>query len=195
MWGLLLRGSVEAERKERGEAGQDWPHQISVGAAVRRALSEVTGAYAVCVVSDWEPGTIYAAKTASPLIIGYGDGENWLASDIPAIMRHTRNVVVMEDGDFAVITKDRVELSTVTGKCAERAPFAGASCSRSQAIASMTPDSAASEPMLLFSVRTVAVASTGSNLTKARESISITIMKKRVRRRMLPRRLRVVLLG
>ncbi len=92
--------------------------------AVRRALSEVTGAYAICVVSEWEPDTIYAAKTASPLIIGFGEGENFLASDIPAIMGHTRNVVVLEDGDFAKITKDKVELSTVDGKCVERAPFA-----------------------------------------------------------------------
>ncbi len=91
--------------------------------ALRRALSEVTGAYAICVVSEWEPGTIYAAKTASPLIVGYGDGENWLASDIPAIMRHTRNVVVLEDGDFAKITADKVELSTVDSKCIEREPF------------------------------------------------------------------------
>jgi glucosamine--fructose-6-phosphate aminotransferase (isomerizing) len=91
--------------------------------AIRKALAEVTGAYAICVISKHEPGTIYAAKTTSPLIIGLGQGENWLASDIPAIMKHTRNVLVLEDGDFAKITANEIELSTVDGKCVERAPF------------------------------------------------------------------------
>ena len=111
----VLAHLIEERYKNRPEAGMEM--------ALRRALSEVTGAYAICVVSEWEPGTIYAAKTASPLIIGYGDGENWLASDIPAIMRHTRSVVVLEDGDFAKITADKVELSTLDSKCIERDPF------------------------------------------------------------------------
>ena len=57
-----------------------------------------------------EPDTIYAAKTASPLIIGLGEGENFLASDIPAVMGYTRRVLVLEDGDFAEITPDGVTL-------------------------------------------------------------------------------------
>jgi glucosamine--fructose-6-phosphate aminotransferase (isomerizing) len=112
----VLAHLIEEHRRESPSDGMEM--------AVRRALSEVTGAYAICVVSEWEPGTIYAAKTASPLILGIGEGENFLASDIPAIMRHTRNVVVLEDGDFARITKDTIELSTVDGKCVERPPFA-----------------------------------------------------------------------
>ena len=87
----------------------------SLEAAIRKALSEVTGAYAICVVSSAEPDVIYAAKTASPLIIGLGEGENFLASDIPAVMGYTRDVLVLEDGDFARITPAGVVLTTLDG--------------------------------------------------------------------------------
>ena len=92
-------------------------------AAVRRSLSEVTGAYAVCVVSEQEPDTIYAAKTASPLIIGLGEGENFLASDIPAVMGYTRRVLVLQDGDFAKITPAEVVLTTLDGQPLTRDVF------------------------------------------------------------------------
>ena len=92
-------------------------------AAVRDALGEVTGAYAVCVVSDREPDTIYAAKTASPLIIGLGEGENFLASDIPAVMGYTRRVLVLQDGDFVRITPDEVTLTTLDGRPLTRDVF------------------------------------------------------------------------
>ena len=101
-------------------------HLASAGSlegAVRAALSEVTGAYAICVVSTEEPDTIYAAKTASPLIIGLGEGENFLASDIPAVMGYTRNVLVLEDGDFAKITPEGVSLSTLSGQPLSREVF------------------------------------------------------------------------
>ena len=101
-------------------------HLLSAGSlenAVRVALSEVTGAYAICVVSSEEPNTIYAAKTASPLIIGLGEGENFLASDIPAVMGYTRNVLVLEDGDFAKITPEGVVLTTLAGHTLSREVF------------------------------------------------------------------------
>ena len=91
--------------------------------AVRAALAEVTGAYAICVVSSEEPDVIYAAKTASPLIIGLGEGENFLASDIPAVMGYTRNVLVLEDGDFARITPEGVALTTLEGTPLQRDVF------------------------------------------------------------------------
>lgn len=87
----------------------------SMEAAIRAALGEVRGAYAICVVSAQEPETIYAAKTASPLVIGLGEGENFLASDIPAIMGCTRRVIVLQDGDFAKISPSDVVLTTVDG--------------------------------------------------------------------------------
>ena len=91
--------------------------------AVRRALLRVTGAYSVGVVSEHAPDTIYAAKTASPLIIGLGEGENFLASDIPAVMGQTRRVLVLQDGDFATITPQGVTLTTLAGEPVSRDVF------------------------------------------------------------------------
>ncbi len=88
--------------------------------SIRAALADVTGAYSICVVSDLEPDVIYCAKTASPLIIGLGEKENFVASDIPAVMRYTRRVLVLEDGDFAKITAGCVQLSTLSGQKIER---------------------------------------------------------------------------
>jgi glucosamine--fructose-6-phosphate aminotransferase (isomerizing) len=98
-------------------------HQAKIGdleSAIRSALADVIGAYSICVVSDIEPEVIYCAKTASPLIIGLGENENFVASDIPAVMRYTRRVVVLEDGDFARITRSCVQLSTLSGQKIER---------------------------------------------------------------------------
>jgi glutamine---fructose-6-phosphate transaminase (isomerizing) len=92
--------------------------------AVRDALAEVTGAYSIAVVSTHTPDRLFCAKTASPLILGLGENENFLASDIPAVMRYTRRVLVLEDGDFAVVTKDSVQLSTLEGKPLARDEFA-----------------------------------------------------------------------
>jgi glucosamine--fructose-6-phosphate aminotransferase (isomerizing) len=105
---------IESEYKRTGDMEE----------AVRAALGRVTGAYAICVISDHEPETIYAAKTASPLIIGLGEGENFLASDIPAIMRYTRRVLVLEDGDFAKITPDAVVLTDLAKNPLSRDEFA-----------------------------------------------------------------------
>jgi glucosamine--fructose-6-phosphate aminotransferase (isomerizing) len=71
-------------------------------AAVRAALTEVSGAYAVCVLCEDEPGMMIAAKQGSPLVVGIGEGEFFVASDIPAILSHTRKMVFMEDGEFVV---------------------------------------------------------------------------------------------
>jgi glucosamine--fructose-6-phosphate aminotransferase (isomerizing) len=91
--------------------------------AVRDALHQVTGAYSIVVISTHQPDTLYCAKTASPLIIGLGEGENFLASDIPAVMRYTRRVLVLEDGDFAAVTNDTVLLSTLDGEPVTREEF------------------------------------------------------------------------
>jgi glutamine---fructose-6-phosphate transaminase (isomerizing) len=91
--------------------------------AVRDALHEVTGAYSVAVVSTHAPDRLFCAKTASPLILGLGERENFLASDIPAVMRYTKRVLVLEDGDFAVVTRDAVRLSTLDGQPINREEF------------------------------------------------------------------------
>ena len=72
--------------------------------AVRLALKEVVGAYAIAVVSSLDPGKIVFARQSSPLLIGLGDEENFIASDAPAILGHTRQVIYLEDGEMGVIT-------------------------------------------------------------------------------------------
>ncbi len=83
--------------------------------AVRLALGELRGAYAVCILCENEPGTMIAAKQGSPMVIGLGEGEYFVASDIPAILSHTRNMVFMEDGEMAVFKEGRAIFSTVAG--------------------------------------------------------------------------------
>jgi len=90
--------------------------------ATRQALKEVTGAYAIAVMWAETPGTLIAAKTASPLVVGLGEGENFLASDVPAVMDHTRKVVFLEDNDMAVLSKDTVRFFDLDGKKIEKKP-------------------------------------------------------------------------
>jgi len=102
---------------------REFQHTGSMETAIRAALALVTGAYSIAVCSSHELETLYCAKTASPLILGLGDGENFLASDIPAVMRYTKQVVVLEDGDFARITPSGVVLTDLTGMSIHREPF------------------------------------------------------------------------
>ncbi len=83
--------------------------------AVRTALHRVTGSYAIAVISQAVPDAIFVARKDSPLIIGLGEGENFLASDIPAVMRFTRSVLLLEDGDFATLFADRVVVTDLEG--------------------------------------------------------------------------------
>lgn len=78
--------------------------------AFRAALGDVRGAYAIAAISKSEPGKLFAARLSSPLVIGVGEGENYLASDPSAIMQHTKKVVYLEDYDVAVITQDKVSV-------------------------------------------------------------------------------------
>jgi glucosamine--fructose-6-phosphate aminotransferase (isomerizing) len=83
--------------------------------AVRAALRKVRGAYAIAVVGGDSPDEIVVAKHDSPLVLGIGEGENFAASDIPAILAHTRDVVLLHDGEMAVITKSAIAISTIAG--------------------------------------------------------------------------------
>lgn len=78
--------------------------------AVRMTLEKVHGSYALGVISVNEPNKIIAARKDSPLIIGLGKGENFIASDIPAILNHTRNVYLVEDGEVIILTADKVTI-------------------------------------------------------------------------------------
>ena len=91
--------------------------------AVRRGLLEVRGAYAVGVVSAAAPDRLVAAKHgAGSVVVGLGQGEMFIASDIPAILPHTRDVVILEDGDMAVVTAQGVTVSTLAGEPMPREP-------------------------------------------------------------------------
>jgi glucosamine--fructose-6-phosphate aminotransferase (isomerizing) len=87
--------------------------------AVRKALAQVEGAYAIAVISEKEPDRIIVAKNASPLVIGLGEGATYCGSDIPAVLPHTRRVIVLEDNQFAVLTKQGVKVTTLDGKPVE----------------------------------------------------------------------------
>jgi glucosamine--fructose-6-phosphate aminotransferase (isomerizing) len=89
--------------------------------AVREGLRRVKGAFAIAVISK-EEREIVAAKTSSPLVIGLGEGENFLASDIPALLPYTRKVLFLNDGEMTVLTADSVRLSNFSGERVEREP-------------------------------------------------------------------------
>ncbi len=84
--------------------------------ALMKTIARLTGSYAIGVISDEYPGTIFAAKQASPLIIGVGIGENYFASDITALVSNTKNVIDLDDGEVAEITPDDVKVFDHAGK-------------------------------------------------------------------------------
>jgi len=81
--------------------------------AVRRTLEELQGTYGLVVLSASEPDKMIVARKGSPLVIGYGDGENIVASDASALVEHTRNVSYLKDGEMAIITKHAVTIKTL----------------------------------------------------------------------------------
>ncbi|KGQ20956.2 glutamine--fructose-6-phosphate transaminase (isomerizing) [Thermus filiformis] len=87
--------------------------------ALREALKEVRGAYAV-VVAHQDLEEIVAARTVSPLVVGLGEGENFLASDVPALLPYTRKVIFLHDGDVARITREGVEITDLEGRPVDR---------------------------------------------------------------------------
>lgn len=92
----------------------------SLEASVQSALGRVRGAYAIAVVSGSSPDRVVVAKHDSPLVLGVGDGEMFAASDIPALLAHTRDVIPLNDGEMAVLTKSGAKLSTIEGKPVDR---------------------------------------------------------------------------
>jgi len=95
-------------------------HKMGAGScfedAVRASLQELKGAYAVCLVSETDPKVMIAAKHGSPLVVGLGDGEFFVASDIPPILSHTREMVFMEDGEMVVFKDGVARFSMVDGE-------------------------------------------------------------------------------
>ncbi len=90
--------------------------------ATRRAIAELEGSFAIVVLSESEPDRLVAAKNATPIVLGLGEGENFVASDIPAMLEHTRRVVFLEDGEVVELTADTAAITTFDGTPVERAP-------------------------------------------------------------------------
>jgi glucosamine--fructose-6-phosphate aminotransferase (isomerizing) len=81
--------------------------------AVRIALTKVEGTYGIAVISSQEPGKIVAARQGSPLVVGHGEGENFVASDISAMLEYTKRVVYLREGEIATITASGYEITSV----------------------------------------------------------------------------------
>ena len=84
--------------------------------ATRQALAKAEGSFAIAVISKREPDKLVGARLGSPLIVGLGKEENFLASDAPAILEHTKEIIFLEENDIAVLTKDGVKISDLSGK-------------------------------------------------------------------------------
>ncbi|MCP3163022.1 glutamine--fructose-6-phosphate transaminase (isomerizing) [Myxococcus qinghaiensis] len=97
------------------EAGKELPD------AVRGAIEQVKGTYALAVVSATDPHRIVCTKNASPMVLGLSEGQNFIASDVPAVLEHTRDIVYMEEGDLAIVTAAKVDIFNRQGHPVNRA--------------------------------------------------------------------------
>ncbi len=88
----------------------------SLEEAVAKALALVEGTYGIAVLSSREPRKVVGARHGSPLVVGVGDGEYWVASDVSAILRYTKNVVYLDDGEMVVITPESFQTTTIDGR-------------------------------------------------------------------------------
>uniref|UniRef100_E6QK48 Glutamine--fructose-6-phosphate aminotransferase [isomerizing] n=1 Tax=mine drainage metagenome TaxID=410659 RepID=E6QK48_9ZZZZ len=112
----IIAHLIEQVQNEAEKSGQPIPLEEAVRSAVKR----LTGAFALGVLSSREPDKIVAARLGPPVVIGLGENEFFVASDVPGILHHTRNLYFLNDGDMAVLTRSGVALTDFDGNLIER---------------------------------------------------------------------------
>lgn len=99
---------------------EQYAKRLSLKEAVRKSMLDLRGSFAIAVISKKEPGKLIGARLGSPLVVGLGKEENFLASDIPAILDHTKDVILLEDNELVELTKNEVNVSDINGKAVDK---------------------------------------------------------------------------
>ncbi|MGH7865557.1 MAG: glutamine--fructose-6-phosphate transaminase (isomerizing), partial [Candidatus Binataceae bacterium] len=123
---LIARGHQLSSQTDTELVAHLVEERVTKGArlvdAVRETVRVLRGSFSIVVMSETEPAKLVAAKTATPLVIGLGKHENFLASDIPAILEHTRETIVLDDREIAEVSAQGVTVTTFDGDIVTRAP-------------------------------------------------------------------------